>query len=611
MILFLPDNSKTQHVQSLALSAFGLLAPGTPVGMVSHPSGHTWVLGDTAGLQVVTSANGLARLIVDGSTVRSDTKIQSLLDRAVAAGNVHSVLDDIGGDGLFSMSWNGYQVLAGSISGRRRIFHASTPDGPVFADSALLLASILRVSASAERLAMRLCASVPHYPFRFLPLWDEIMALTPHNAFESHPDGQVREVLWWQAPDAVRSVTAGGEALAAALAETLTDETQHAASVTADLSGGLDSTSIVYLLAARGIRPVTFHARSVNQRNSDADWAHRAAKDLGLQLHQLAAFGDGARAFLLTTESGVSESPLDFPAAWWGSYGFLSSLCHDFKLPSGNIHFTGLGGDELFGPLPATVWSVVKEEGFRSLSAVRRAATATRTPLSQVMRALADRRSFHEALIVSLRDLSDTSDGTPLLGTWSAPMSVGRLLSDKGRELAVAGLTSVVESHPEPLDGDRGRHQMLESLLFQGEVLAQINATFGGPMRWSSPFLRRSVIESAAAVRASVRLRAGMAKPLLASAMARVSMPPECFTRPVTGEYSADTYAEFASRREPFLHELQHSQLAAAGLIDIAYISSCVAEPSPSPTFLSELEALASLERWLRGANSLGVGLKS
>lgn len=622
-LIFCRDAPESEALAGLAVETLGRLLPGAPLSVIRHPSGNPWVVGDLTDCRVVESPDRRALLLLEGPGRLPDPRARALAEEISRSRSIPRLLAGCGGDGVLALTLDGSQVYTGAVSGSARIYSAASR-GVVLGDSALLLAALCGFEVSVENLAMRLCASLPAHPFSDVPLWPEISSLPCDHFAEVTPEGALRTNRWWHPPAGGISAEKGAVGLADALASVLDSSTQGVSSLSADLSGGLDSTSIVYALASLGVEPRTVHARSVNDRNTDVVWARRAACDLGVELLELPALGNVAQAFLLdepaaeTLPPGPPPLPPDAPALWWGSRGLLVSLLHAIGPGARGVHFTGLGGDELFGPLPAMAWSILREQGPRGVVTLRRLAASAREPLAHVLGSAVGRQGFGAALkAVPLRfeARSDGAgagrEGAPAVGEWFSAPDPGELLSAAGREAATSGVSAVCMRPPEPLDRDRGRHQMMESLHFQGEVLGQVNRAFGGSIRWHGPYLRRAVIEAVSPVRLGERLRPGVAKPLLAAATAQWSMPRDFFLRPVGGEYSADSYAEYAARRHALRAEVGESMLASSGLVDVDAVRGRLDEPVPSPELLTSLETFAAVERWLRGATRCGVGLRT
>lgn len=567
-------------------------------GTIPHASGRPWLLGDVDRFTVARIDEERIVRVAEraGGDSKAGRDLRTLPFEAVA------------GDAIAGMSTAECVVLAGSVSGERRLFHSRRNGTVVVSDSAAALARLHGRRLDAREVAVRLNRSLPLYPFAVRSPWAGVHAVHPHHRVRIAHDGTVTTARWWSAPPGTVDVDHGAAPLRTALDSSIAEAVVGGGSISCDLSGGLDSTSIAYLLVAAGAEPMAFHARSSGAYNDDITWAKAAAADLGLPLHELDPFGDEAAAFRL---DAAPREALDAPILWAGSAGYLQRLRARLATGGSGTHFTGVGGDELFGPVPAIAWSIFGERGLRALPEIRRIALATRAPLAVMMTNVRDRDTLRQAIEAIIH-----SDGAPAgrsaAGRWFATPHWPDALTPNARRGALDVVRTVFESDAgdwtTALDDDRGRHQMLESLLFQGQVLEQINRVHGNHVRSVSPFLRRASIEAAARVSMTARIRPGVAKPLLAAAMAP-RMPHAFFRRPVSGEYSADTYRELASRRSGLAASMASTVLAQAGLIDAGRLGTALSKPAPAPETVSFVENVVAVENWVSAAETEGVGL--
>ncbi|WEO78733.1 asparagine synthase-related protein [Cryobacterium sp. SO2] len=601
-LTFLQDSPHSERV-------LAELSHGTGMSTVRHASGNEWVIGRLTEHLVLTSRDRRAVLVIERCGITNPHRLQNSLNDISDLVAAHDFLAEIAGDGIVAISFDGHQLLAGSLSGSSNIHWVTSNDGTVASDSALTLAKAHRAKVSLPRLALRLNRELPPYPFALLPLWDQVDRLHPHSYLALSPNGGPRAVCWWTPPAVGDTLDEGADRVRKSLTETLGQALDRSDTVTCDLSGGLDSSSVAYALGSLGATPTAFHSRSVNPRNDDLSWARKAADDLSIELRELPTLGSTAQAFLLNRSPSALVVP-DQPILWSGSNGFLQKLRRSLSDFGQTTHFTGIGGDELFGPVPAISWSLVNEGGLHSVAAVRRLCSASRTPFLPVLAEVVNRQTFGSSLAALPSKLAHRANSSHRPGSWFARPSWPENMTTHATDLAATALAFHGSSPWRAgLDPDRGRHQMHESLLFQGQVQHQINQVHGGNARWDSPFLKRSMIEAVSAVPMRYRLGTSTAKPLLARAMAPLSMPPEFFKRRVSGEYSADTYAEFTQRRTELHTGIRASLLAEANLIDVDLMLSRLSDPAPSPDFLSQVETFVAVENWLQAATRHGVGI--
>jgi len=267
------------------------------------------------------------------------------------------------------------------------------------------------------------------------------------------------------------------------------------------------------------------------------------------------------------------------------------------------VHFTGLGGDELFGYLPALTWSLWREQHARSWSTISRFRRLHRWSLVPTVSALLSRASPAQELKRAIPKLRlSAAEGPADSLSWNPRPAIAPWISRSAEDLIVRTLRATAHDQLTPLNDDRSRHQMLESIQFQGRTLSQISRTFPHvATAWRAPFLERAIVESAMSVKTSERFGAGIAKPLLAAATARF-MPADFFKRQGKGEYSLDIHTEFARARYELMDYFRDSKLARMGFLDVDILNSHIDSPAATGDSIGRIENLVAVERWLKSA---------
>jgi asparagine synthase (glutamine-hydrolysing) len=463
-------------------------------------------------------------------------------------------------------------------------------------DSAAVLAQYTGAPLNETELALAIAGNVPLHLFPTSTHWTGVFAVPAMHWLRVDSNGNTDTIRWWYPPQPDASIADASERLRDTLLTTLERESTNDRSISADLSGGLDSTSIVYALSHLRRRPALFHAVSSNQRNDDDVWATRASEDLDLDLITLGSFADHSASFDV---NAARQTMLDHPPIWRGSAGYLELLAEKFDDGRNHVHFTGIGGDELFGFVPALIWSLAATAGRRH-PAIRRFRLLHRWTGRATSRALRSTASVSLEVQASLDRLRAPEDSGPASTlAWNPRVTLPAWATGETEALVHTALRQRVGAGIEPLDSDRMRHQILESLAFQGMVVRQINQSYGDATRvWYSPFLDRSVVEAAMSLRIEDRIGADVAKPLLAAA-SKPFMPTDFFRRNGKGEYSMDVYAEFGRKRDQLVERFAQSRLAARGLIDPDVLAASVSSPVAAGDVISGVERLVSLENWL------------
>lgn len=109
-------------------------------------------------------------------------------------------------------------------------------------------------------------------------MWRGVHAVTPTQALHLKRDGSYRAVAWWQAPPA--ELAEGASTLRGALRDAVALRVRPGEVLGADLSGGMDSTSVCFLAAEAGARLVTATLHGTGIGNEDHAYARYAAEHL-------------------------------------------------------------------------------------------------------------------------------------------------------------------------------------------------------------------------------------------------------------------------------------------------------------------------------------------
>jgi asparagine synthase (glutamine-hydrolysing) len=255
--------------------------------VVAHGSGRPWLLGNWPSEQMTVAEAGSARLAMIGRfTADADTLI-SRLGRVRDVGAVDRVTAGFAGSFHMIASIGGRVRVRGSASAARRVFHSRVAGTTVAADRADVLASMIGASVDERALALRMLTPAVNYPFEDRCVWRGVVGLRPDDCLIMEPDGTARAVRWWNPPSAVLSLEEGAQAVREALIDAVATCTADGGTVSADLSGGLDTTALCFLAAYGPARLVTACWQGVDPDNDDDEWAARVAAALPNTEHVL------------------------------------------------------------------------------------------------------------------------------------------------------------------------------------------------------------------------------------------------------------------------------------------------------------------------------------
>ncbi|MEV6301938.1 asparagine synthase-related protein [Actinoplanes sp. NPDC051861] len=502
-------------------------------------------------------------------------------------------------------STDGVTRVRGTLSTSAHVFWGRSGDVPVASGSVEALVALLDPDIDEVSLALSLVPSLPILPFATRTMWSGIQAVPVGHLLEMPAAGGPRTVRWWEPPGTGRrTVAESAEAVRAALLAAIGAAAGDEPLVSADLSGGLDSTSICYLLAHLGQDFLAYRTSSMSRWNDETARAHEAAADLGVEITQFPPLAELSSAF---DTSPVTDSALVAagPIPWVASRGYLDVLSESVAAAGSRVHFTGLGGDELFDVLPAQYRALWQENGARSLPQLRRIQLNRKVPLRPFLRGVTRGRPYAEQLAKVAGDLRANRPPEPAdQHSWFPVPVPPRWVAGDTRALAAEAFTEAARAGLVPLGATEATHQMMEAVAFQGAVIRQFGEVYARHgISWQAPFIDQRVVEAVLGVRVSERMDARVDKPLLAAAMAPV-MPPGPFAKQDRGDFTLDIYDEHEKRRDELLGWFDDSLLVERGLVDAGRLRPFLHAPSFADVGLIDLENVVGVERWLRAAVS-------
>ena len=268
-------------------------------------------------------------------------------------------------------------------------------------DGVLLLSTSARsiakeIGADVNRafLASFLVDGLPLGVMSRISPWDGVQALAPFEMLRADRDLRDSSVNARpvQVPPRIEptgeeegDVDDGVTALRQALVEaTYRRCTGHEGVISCDISGGVDSAANAYLLRALHVDFDATHASSSSQYNLDDMWAKRIVNDVGASAAFYPALGSTGLTFDAEAAFPNGYIP-ETPVMWCDTEGYAKALAdrmaparrrpirrgrhHAERFdppPAARLQLMGLGGDELFAPLPAIAWSLAHQAPLRA-----------------------------------------------------------------------------------------------------------------------------------------------------------------------------------------------------------------------------------------------------
>lgn len=476
----------------------------------------------------------------------------------------------------------------------------------IISDSASDIARYCDLSISKSAVALKLISSLPYYPFQNIPLWQGVNKIHPFCVLKCGKKQLLEELKIWMLPELSNDVELTLQNIRECFFELLSNHTGSYVNISADLSGGVDSAAIAYVLKALYADIKLYHAKTDSKWNSDSKWAAMFASDMNESLISLPSIGVSGRRFEIDIPYSGLTLP-DSPVFWADTEGYAEKIVSSNENDGDSVHFIGIGGDELFTPMPAYPWSVVRQNRIRSLSFGFKYCLFTRTPFLQGASNLMNNISFKEALKTEI-DIGFTyakSRRKESALDWFGKITIPAWLTKDYHDPCYQIATKTLNEISGGLDSDRSKHQALESILFQRRVISQLNDIYGGRFTWLAPFLDSKMIESALSIPMRYHLKSGITKPMLYEATKGI-VPREVFTRGFKGDYSTFLYKGYKEAVKKNIHVVRDFKAVELGIVDPDILVSELSMPTALHNRIVAFERLAAVERWLHNANAMG-----
>jgi asparagine synthase (glutamine-hydrolysing) len=561
---------------------------------LNHGSGRPWLLGCWGEGTVTTGQAADTKIAVIGEhAVMADE-----LARAAGQIRVISDLDRLAGSLVGSShlvaSVAGHVRVQGTVTGTRRVFHATVDGARVAADRADVLAGLLDAGVDERRLALHLLEPHVLYPLAGQPVWQGVEELPTDHYLVLDRD-RYQTVRWWTPPEPAVPMAEGARALREALSAAVASRVRGNELVSCDL-GGLDSTSVCCLAAHQQAKVVAYTAASLDPFADDVAWAGRTVAGLGNVEHHILP----AEEMPLVYHGLALDDQLDEPCAATVDRDRWLIIAGRASARGSRMHLTGMGGDELLYGSLAHLHSMLRTTPRTALRHLRGFAAKYRWPRKQMLRQLAD-TSPYRVWLARVADILTAPPPpleeplldwgfSPRLPSWATPAAVEAV-----QELIRAEAATV-----EPLAEGRGQHRELEAMRFVSRITRQLDqmASRMG-VTLAAPYHDDRVIEAGLAVRPQERITPWRYKPLILEAMGGI-VPDESLTRQTKANGSCDADPGLRRHRGELLALWEDSRLARLGLIDADALRDTCIRPLPPELQFGGLDQTVACEVWLR-----------
>jgi asparagine synthase (glutamine-hydrolysing) len=597
-----------------AISDAGLLLGMRRLSIIDVAGGHQPISSEDG--QVVVVCNGeiynfrQLRRELEAAGHRFATHSDS--EVAVHAYEQHgdAFLDKL--DGMFGLAlWDRRRrrlIVARDAIGIKPIYYRLDGRELMFASEAKALLAVPGVPTRLDQAALAQYLSVG-YVAAPNAIFEGMSKLEPGTALIAE-DGQVRKHRYYRLPaqiDGSRSEQQWVEAVRAEIERSVSDQMVSDVPIGAFLSGGIDSSAVVAFMSRHSSQPVKtysigFQGSTGAQLYNELPYARQVAEQFGTDHHEIVVQPDVAT--LLPDLIWHMDEPIS-DAAFITTY-----LVSKFARQDVTVILSGVGGDELFGGYKRYL-----DEHYRSL--YRRIPGPIRSglmaPLAQLLPS--DR---HSPLLNKLRLAKAfiAADSLPFEERYRAYMQV--FDADERRAL--------LKSHPALFDDCIARgfadSQAKEPLrqLMDVDFATQLpddllmltdKMSMAVSLECRVPLLDQRLVELAAGMPGSLKMRGGELKHVMKRALAGV-LPDSILHREKRG-FGAPMGAWLRVELAPVLRDvLSRESVTRRGLLDPDAVERTIREHEQQKADRTDhLLALINLEIWCRlyldGQSAAGV----
>jgi asparagine synthase (glutamine-hydrolysing) len=515
-------------------------------------------------------------------------------------------------DGMFGLAlWDRRRrrlIVARDAIGIKPIYYRLDGRELMFASEAKALLAVPGVPTRLDQAALAQYLSVG-YVAAPNAIFEGMSKLEPGTALIAE-DGQVRKHRYYRLPaqiDGSRSEQQWVEAVRAELERSVRDQMVSDVPIGAFLSGGIDSSAVVAFMSRHSSQPVKtysigFQGSTGAQLYNELPYARQVAEQFGTDHHEIVVQPDVAT--LLPDLIWHMDEPIS-DAAFITTY-----LVSKFARQDVTVILSGVGGDELFGGYKRYL-----DEHYRSL--YRRIPGPIRSglmaPLAQLLPS--DR---HSQLLNKLRLAKAfiAADSLPFEERYRAYMQV--FDADERRAL--------LKSHPALFDdciargfADSRAKEPLRQLMdvdFATQLPDDLlmltdKMSMAVSLECRVPLLDQRLVELAAGMPGSLKMRGGELKHVMKRALAGV-LPDSILHREKRG-FGAPMGAWLRVELAPVLRDvLSRESVTRRGLLDPDAVERTIREHEQQKADRTDhLLALINLEIWCRlyldGQSAAGV----
>lgn len=575
------------------------VASGLPAGrvrIIRYPSGRPWIMGlwdDDEQTIAPTETGTLVILGLVGAS-RAAVNIQARHIRQFRDSD--RLFEHVPGCYLTLLCAGGQSRAHGTLSAVHKLFYTSARGYTVASNKANILRRAFGTSMRKDLLPLLLLAPRAPWPHTELTMWQGVESVPSTHALALDRAGRHSLARRWKSPSERNPLSEVSPPLRSALERAVAARADKESTVSADLSGGMDSTSLAFLANEHARHLVTVRQDARDVTNDDAQWANVAHQWLPSATHLVVDANDAPTWYTHWDDPFGEDLGEPYPAL--RTVATTRNLARLVRSHGATMHINGLGGDELFSPSFAHIHALFRVAPAQALGALSRTRAMGRWGALESLIGIVgspSRRSWSRQVSESLTSPLLMRprlqwEPEPRLPDWASASAV-----DAARQLLTAPTMDDTATGARAVD-----FEMLRLIVADGTLVRRMSQVMElDGVSYQAPFLDDQVVDLAFRVQLEDRIQPGQYKPVLQAAVVGV-VPAELLNRRSKGDYSAEAYAGLKANRASMSQAFEDSTLERLGLIDGAAVQRFLTAVHPDTRPFRFLDPTLGAETWLR-----------
>ncbi|MBM7771765.1 asparagine synthase (glutamine-hydrolyzing) [Actinokineospora baliensis] len=501
-------------------------------------------------------------------------------------------------------------LVAGDLAGQLPVFYAIGDDEVIVSSEAGHAASKVRTEVDYEWLIARLQLSSASDVWWEGSPWRHVRAVRPGWLLRIAAGKRVSTDRWLVLDKPRLSLAEGSQRLDAALRRATRSRVVQSSLVTADLSGGLDSSTVAALAALDApVRATTLVVDGVDDRVA----AREIAKAIAGLDHQELHVPDEVLPYSDLGGAPFADEPSTYSVTHaWGRWWRQAVAAN-----GSDVHLCGDGGDGVLLSVPAYLADLATP---RTLGALWQHANGwarlRHQPALALIRAAirVHLTSYRDALVRAADDVQGLQTTPSGWAHWISRVyaqGMGDWATPQASRIAAQRLGAHAATHrvpPTPGVFGIGDSLAWSSLnTYSRTRRADVSLALEDGVDLHSPYLDDEIIRICWSIPPWVRTTPASLKPILRATTSNL-LPPEIVNRRTKGDYSQVGYRGLKLNVKDIDDLLSSSTLAALGLVDARAARTALHRGASGVRInLGALDALIGAELWLRAAADGGV----